>query len=234
MAPAPKEPVAKSTAEAPTESAPPCPNYEGGSCLGPLSADRDYTTSIFHPQLTYSVPDPGWFNFEDTPGNFGLLPPGNDLSGVGPNTADFIGVYTSVAPSQFTGAATCEVQLVPGVQASPQGMVDWMRQQPELSVTDAVRTTVGGLAGLMVDVRARPGAVLPSCVDSGNTVTVFLLFSGKSASVLDHGVVPGMTMRLYMLDYEGGILLIELTDIDAAPVDMANLAAVAEKFQFAD
>ena len=209
------------------------PQLRGRFLFGPLTAGEGYTTTIFQPQLTYSVPDPGWFNFEDTPGNFLLLPPGNDVSGIGPGTADFIGVYTSVAPSQFTGAATCEVQLVPDVQASPQGMVDWMRQQPELAVTDAVHTTVGGLAGLMVDVRARPGAVLPSCIDSGNTVTVFLLFSGKSPSALDHGVIPGMTMRLYMLDYEGGVLLIELSDIDAAPVDMAHLAAVAEQFQFA-
>ena len=77
----------------------------------------------------YSVPDPGWLNYEDTPGNFLLVPPGNDVNGLGTGASDFIGVYTSVAPSQFTGAETCEVQPVPDVQASPQGMVDWMRRR---------------------------------------------------------------------------------------------------------
>jgi hypothetical protein len=171
-------------------------------------------------------------NYEDTSGNFLLVPPGNDVNGLGTGASDFIGVYTSVAPSQFTGAETCEVQLVPDVLASPQGMVDWMRQQPVLHVSEPVSTTVGGLSGLMVDVRAQPGAVLPSCLDDGNKVVVFLLFSGKPPSALDHGVTPGMTMRLYMLDYKGGVLLIELSDIDAAPVDMAHLAAVAEQFRF--
>lgn len=45
-------------------------------------------------------------------------------------------------------------------------------------------------------------------------------------------MTPGMTMRLYMLNYNGGVLLIELSDIDAAHVDMAHLAAVAEQLRF--
>jgi hypothetical protein len=218
--------------QTPAEVAAPCTNPEGGVCVGPLTAGQTYATSRFQPQLSYSVPDGGWSNFEDTPGNFLLVPPGNDLPGVNAATSDFIGTYTSVAASRLVGSGECAIELIPEVPASPQGMADWMRQQPELVVTEPVPTDVGGLSGLMVDVRSQPGAVLPSCTDNGNVVSVFVLFSGKSPSSLDHGVVPDMTMRLYLLDYSGGVLAIELSDIDAAPVTADEMSEVAEQFQF--
>jgi hypothetical protein len=127
---------------------------------------------------------------------------------------------------------TCVMELLPEVPRTPQGMADWMLAQPVLSVTEPADVTVGGLTGLMVDVRTQPGAELPSCTDSGTSVSVFVLFSGVSPSSLDHGVVPDMTMRLYMLDYNGGVLMIEISDIDSAPGDLAGLSAVAEQLQF--
>ncbi len=56
-----------------------------------------YTTTMFEPTLTYSVPE-GWSNMEDLPGNFLLLPPGSTLEGVNAGTSDYLGVYTSVVP----------------------------------------------------------------------------------------------------------------------------------------
>ena len=76
-----------------------CPNPEGGPqnhCLGPLDPGA-YTTTMFEPTLTYSVPQ-GWSNMEDLRGNFLLLPPGGALDGVNAGTSDYLGVYTSVVP----------------------------------------------------------------------------------------------------------------------------------------
>ena len=72
-----------------------CPNSEGGQCLGKLKAGT-HKTVVFRPTLTYTVPA-GWTNFEDTPGNFLLVPARGALPGVNAGTSDFIGVYTSVA-----------------------------------------------------------------------------------------------------------------------------------------
>ena len=74
--------------------------------------------------------------------------------------------------------------------------------------------------------------LVPTCVDGTNRVTVFLLFIGLAPSSLDHGVIAGMTMRLYLLARGGATLAIEVDDIDRAPVDLARLAAVAESLQF--
>ena len=84
----------------------------------------------------------------------------------------------------------------------------------------------------MTDVRVEKGAKLPSCSDGGNTVSVFVLISGRTPSALDHGVIDGMTMRLYLLAYNSGTLCIELDDIDAAPARLASLSKVAEGITF--
>jgi hypothetical protein len=92
---------------------------------------------------------------------------------------------------------------------------------------------VGGLSGVVVDVSVRPSATLPTCRDGSASVTVEVLFSGVPPSSLDHGVIPRMTMRLYLLSYQRGILAIELDDIHEAPGNLASLSAVAERIRFA-
>ena len=217
-------------------SAPPvafCPNPEGGECLGPLQAGTSYTTQVFTPGLTYQVPVPHWRNYEDTPGNFLLVPPGNDLPGINAGTSDFIGVYTSITPSRFTSLQGCATEPVPHVPATPTAMAAWLSGQRLLAVSRPAPVTVGGLSGLKVDVRARPGAHLPTCHVDGDTFSVALLFSGLAPSSLDHGVIRGMTMRLYLLRFQHGMLAIELDDIDHAPGTVAGLSRVAEGFRFA-
>lgn len=93
--PAPSTTTSASTPSSTTSEPPPCPNPEGQACLGALQSGT-YTTTVFQPQLTYTVPA-GWSNLEDTPGNFLLVPPHFTLAGVNAGTSDFIGIYTSVA-----------------------------------------------------------------------------------------------------------------------------------------
>jgi hypothetical protein len=56
--------------------------------LGALTAGT-YKTRVFHPAISYTVPD-GWKNFEDTPGNFLLVPPDGNLPGVNGGTSDLV------------------------------------------------------------------------------------------------------------------------------------------------
>jgi hypothetical protein len=210
-----------------------CTNPEGGPCLGALTAGTAYTTQVFTPPLTYQVPASGWRNFEDTPGNVLLVPPGNDLPGVNAGTSDFLGVYTSVTPSRFAQLDGCVTEPVPHVPATPAAMTAWLAGQSILQVSHPSPVSIGGLRGLRVDVRARPGASLPTCHAGGDDVTVALLFSGLAPSSLDHGVIHGMTMRLYLLRFHGGILAVELDDIDRAPGTLGDLSAVAEGLRFA-
>ncbi|GAA1998673.1 hypothetical protein [Microbacterium pumilum] len=200
-----------------------------------MTSGERYTTVSFIPTLSYSVPVEGWSNLEDTPGNFLLVPPDQSLAGVNAGTSDYLGVYTSIVAAQFTDGGTCDdLEAVPGVEATPDAIVQWLGKQSALTVSDPVATSIGGLEGQRVDVRIADGATMPSCTDpeSGEQVPVFLLFIGVAPSSLAHGVIPDMTLRLYLLDYDGEVLVIEVDDIDAAPATLDQLSAVVDDFAF--
>ncbi len=128
--------------------------------------------------------------------------------------------------------ATVEIETG-STSRPPTAMAAWISGQQILAVSRPAPVTVGGLTGLRLDVRARPGAHLPVCHVSGDTFSVALLFSGLAPSSLDHGVSRGMTMRLYLLRSQHNLLAIEIDDIDHAPGTVAGLSRVAERFHFA-
>jgi hypothetical protein len=220
------------TSSAAEPAPPPCLNPEGGSCVGSLATGDTHTTVAFVPAISYSAPRAGWSNYEDTAGNFLLVPPGNDLPGVNAGTSDFIGVYRAIAPSRFDQLPTCSAALVPKMAPTPDAMMKWLGGQSALTVRPPSHVTVGGLRGLVTDVRTKPGARLPTCREGGDSVTVFLLFSGVPPSSLDHGVIAGMTMRLYLLSYHGQVLAVEIDDLDRAPGTLADYSAVVERLKF--
>jgi hypothetical protein len=225
-------PTSSEAEPATSPAPPPCPNPEGGVCVGPLAAGDIHTTAAFVPAISYSAPGAGWFNYEDTAGNFLLVPPGNDLPGVNAGTSDFIGVYRAVAPSRFDQLPACSTALVPKIAPTPDAMMSWLGRQSALTVSPPSSVTVGGLHGLVTDVRRKPGARLPTCREGGDSVTVFLLFSGVPPSSLDHGVIIGMTMRLYLLSHHGQVLAVEVDDLDRAPGKLADYSAVVERLRF--
>lgn len=220
-----------STPSTSASTPPACPNPEGGACLGTLDAGTTYTTQVFEPQLSYRVPARGWSNYEDTPGNFLLVPPGDDLPGVNAGTSDFIGVYTAVVPARITDPNGCLIDQLSG-SWTPTRMASWFTRQPDLITSRALPVSIGGLEGVMVDLRTKPGARLTSCTDGGQRIKLAGLFTGQSPSSLDHAVIPNMTMRLIMLASAGKVLLVELDDIDDAPVGLTTLTAVARRLEF--
>jgi hypothetical protein len=202
-------------------TAPPCPNREGGACLGALAAGT-YETEYFSPRLWYTVPD-GWSNFEDVSGNFLLVPPSFDLTGVNAGTSDFIGVYSTVSAPDG-----CEPETAPGVGVTPRDLTRWFEQHPGLTVTSAP-TTVGGRSGFVLDVRMRSDWTTP-CPYSNGTPIVPMLFGTHHAS-LEHNIGPGQAWRLYLLENEGATMAIEVDDIaDAGHLD--DYADVVESMIF--
>ena len=179
-----------------------CSNPEGGACLGKLEAGT-YSTKIFIPDLTYTVPDQ-WHNWEDTPGNFLLVPPDNTLDGVNAGTSDFIGVYTHIAASTYE----CDQQADTTVESSPKDIADFFTTAQALVSTSPTRVSVGGLSGYSVDVHQADGEGL-QC-DQWFLAPTFV---GLSPSSLTHSTLPGMVVRHYLLDYNGGTLAIEVVDL---------------------
>jgi hypothetical protein len=203
-------------------AAPRCSNPDGGGCLNVLPAGT-YTTTRLQPTLTYTVDD-GWANFEDLPGNFLLVPPGFDLTGVDAGTSDYIGVYPTVgAPNG------CDERYAPGIGYTPADLKRYFEADPGLATT-AARATIGGHAGFVMDLRVKDAWKKACPWAEGNVVVPILV--GRGASGLEHGLPKGVAIRLYLLDNDDSTMAIEVDDIgDAGRLDAYS--DVVETFQFA-
>ena len=229
--PTPSAPSVRTPTSQPTASAssrPECTNPEGGVCLNTVKAGT-YTTVEFTPQLTYSVPD-DWQNLEDTPGNFLLVAPGYSLEGVNAGGSDFIGVYTSVKAEN----RKCDTEEEagsdqPGVAHTPQAMASDFQKRPGLVTTQPKPVSIGGLTGLVMDLRLAPGWTGTCFYANGQPVVQ--LIGGVPPSGLDHPIVPGLTMRLYLLQRADTTLAVEIEDFaDGAHLD--SYSKIVHKLMF--
>lgn len=208
----------------PESTAPVCPNPEGQYCLGKLDAGT-YSTRIFNPAITYTVPA-GWWNYEDTPGNFLLVPPYGDLPGVNAGTSDFIGIYASVVAEAYSCSGQDQVT---GVLWKPAPVAHYIAGRRGLATTRPRPVQVGGLKGVVLDIRLRRGAGL-QC--PGYAPPYFPIITGVGRTGLDHGVIPHMVMRLYLLQQSGSILAVELDDISGGS-HLDRLSQIVHGISFA-
>ena len=207
---------------------PSCPNPEGEACLGLLRAGT-YTTVIFRPETTYTVPD-GWQNFEDTAGNFLLVAPGYDLRGVNEGGSDYIGIYSSISAANRLCSTETEVQSdEPGVARTSSAIAEEFMQRPGLATTVATPVSVGGSSGVVLDITLADGWT-GTCFYAPGGLPVVPMFRGVDPSSLDHGMGAGLTMRLYLLDRSWGTLAIEVDDF-ANGAHLDGYSAIVNQIQ---
>ena len=220
--PATTSPAAPSASPVASPTQAPCGNPEGGNCLGPLAAGT-YTTQIFDPAITYTVPV-GWDNEEDTIGNFLLIPPAGNLPGVNAGTSDFVGVYRSVgAPNG------CKEGTAPGVASTAAAVTAWISHDPSLVVTGRHAVRIGGLSGTVMDLVVSPRAK-PCPYSNGTPVAPYI--TGVGSSGLDHNTGPGQKTRIYLLDHGGNALAIEVVDVHRGR-DLDAHSALTKMLSFA-
>lgn len=151
---------------------------------------------MFHPEITYTVPA-GWGNYEDDPGNFLLIPPGGSLAGVNPGTSDYLGVYSGVA-AETKGCAG--ENPAPGVGPAPGQIAAYWARLPEVKMTAPRPVTVGGLSGVVVDVVANLGHKA-LCPDPSSSWGYQPLIVGVGPASLEHGMIKGLSLRVYLLTW---------------------------------
>ena len=210
-----------------------CPNpWDGGSCLGSLAAGT-YRTTVFETPFTFTVPE-GWSNYEDLPGNFLLLPPGGDIYGVDAGTSDFVGIYQGVGLGANSGTNCDAVEIGPGLD--PASMVAALAAREGIIVSDPVPIEIGGLPGLMIDIVDDPssdaGCRDPEVPFPIKGVIAGLGPLGLSPSDFAHGIVPGFTMRLFLLDRGDTNLVIEVEDVATAQETADDYQSVIDTIVF--
>lgn len=227
------EPASASPTAIPSESTSPtastrpyCPVPYHGECLGPIPAGT-YTTVQFLPPITYTVPDGGWFNSEDLPGLFTLIPPGFSV-GLDSNepTGDSIGIATSVVAAN----ADCTESEQPGVGHTAAAQAAEFAQRPGLTTTKPRPISVGGLRGLVLDIRLADGWTQTCFFSQGEPVVP--LFNGVGPSRgLDASIGPGFMMRLYLLDHSGATLAIGFGDTSGG-THLDTYSAIVDELHF--
>jgi len=118
---------------------------------GPLPAG-DYTTQYFFGgQLTVTLPADGWSSFEDSTGEFALRSPAGEGA-----LLFWIDIYAAIDPGSTP---------VPGVERTVEGVLGWLRENPNLEVLDEGPATLGGLTAVALDLgpAARAKNVDPGC-----------------------------------------------------------------------
>lgn len=113
-------------------------------CLGLLTSGRAYHTSNFLPRITFTVPSSGWENLSDELPVFQLL----RIAAPG----DAIAFFRGARAVNADGSAAEVAATVPAIAA-------WLRGNELLTVTPPKSVTVGGLAGVTLDIVIAPGVV---------------------------------------------------------------------------
>ena len=195
-----------------------------GSCVGELSAGT-HRTSTLRPALTYTVPL-GWTNFTDHPGVFGLVPPGGDWQAVDTGQSDYLDVITSIATAR-DGCADGH-----GSIHTPEGFARWLRHEPGIALTNLTPVTIGGLSGVVVDLRMRKDWKKTCPWSHGIPAQQALTGLPPSPSELNHSMLPPpMVMRLYLLHYKHETLGIEIDEV-SGDSKLDSYSAVVKTFRF--
>lgn len=230
--------AAPSATPTPSRSTPPaatpCPfdipgEWNGGNCLGSLPAGTSASLT-FTPSLVYETPEAGWANVKDYPGNYVLLPPGEELAGINAGTSDYVAVFTRVYA--LSRACATERQLTseqPQVGHSAAAIAREISTRTGVVGSDPKPVSVGNLEGYVVDLRIAPEWKGHCFFDSRPTVPII---GGLPPSDLIHVLQPSFSYRYYLLDRGGSTLAIEIQD--AGVDDRASYDKFVQTFRFVE
>jgi hypothetical protein len=195
-------PSVAATSDQPEPTSLTCPERDRGDCLGPLDPGT-YSTTSFEPSLTYTVPA-GWANGEDLPGNM-LLNRLDDLQG-GVWGGSYIGVYQNVRAPEL-----CREYPEPGIGIGSKELTEWYRTVPGLEILREAPASVGGLSGIALDFRVSDE--WRSACPIGGVIHAVPVIIGGGVSYLHHVVGAPIEMRLFLLDWQGGNIAVEVTAV---------------------
>jgi len=168
----------------------------------------------------------GWQNLSDIAGEVAFLAPGDSLDAVG---AEGIVAFTSVRAENRLCRNQAEAEReAPGVGRTPEALAAEFQVRPGLQTTSPQPVTIGGLSGLVMDISMEPGWT-GMCFYWPDPVVQLL--AGVAPSEFEHPIIPGMTMRLFLLERGDSTVAVEIDDFaDGAHLDAYT--AIVEQFVF--
>ena len=193
-----------------------------GSCRGVLKAGT-YSSRMFTPKLTYTVPGGGWANYHDLNVIFSLAPPGVSLARAKSLTDVILGLTTVQVP-----AMTCSPTANAKVPQTVRGMVRWLVHQKRLKTTKPRRVKIGGLKGYSLTVRAARGRGL----HCGGPASVPVIFPTNDPGG-EFSLRANERAKLYLLTFETLPLAILADSLGQHGPSLAVDSRVISHFHFA-
>jgi hypothetical protein len=176
-------------------------------CDGPLEPGK-YRWTFSDPTIDFEITSPGWIWMYGG-GGIHLVadetPPPRHQGLYVPD-----GIYFLHDPT--IASRDCTESSEPGVGRSTSDLVAWLETAPGIAVSEPTPVTVGGFEGMQLDLEIDP-AWAKTCPFSQELPAVPLLFNGSAPLGGYHwAIVPGQSMRWYILDSDDGVLIIDLED----------------------
>jgi hypothetical protein len=193
-----------------------------GSCRGLLKAGT-YSSRMFTPKLTYTVPGGGWANYHDDVVIFSLAPPG-----VSPATAKSITNVILALTTVQAPQMSCSPIANAKVSQTVRGMVRWLVHQKRLKTTTPQRVKIGGLKGYSLTVRAVRGRGL----HCGGPASVPVIFPTNDPNG-EFSLRANERAKLYLLTFETLPLAVIADSLGQHGPSLAVDSKVINHFQFA-
>jgi hypothetical protein len=181
-----------------------------------------YTSTAFKPPATITLPA-GWWIAADTV----------DYFGVQPVTSDALGIHLFRSPRAASQDLDCPLTAAAGVGTAAKDLVDWIRARPGFTTGDAVPVTIGGFAGLQVDLGIVDGWKA-SCPFANGAPTV-PLFVGATDTSFRWVVAGSERLQVDILDVPGnGTVVVDIDAFDGSLMDgfLPAAAPIVESLRF--
>ncbi len=180
-----------------------CEDNGTASCLGKLTAGKAYTTKVFTPAMTFTMPTSDWVNPGENGGGVALFST-HDIG-------DVIIVFRDAKSIDRTATTVTDI-------------ASWLASNDNLTVTSPVKATVGGLSGVTMDIRVAPGA---TSTDPGCPIQVCVSMLRGDDPVpndpyqwhWDWSAAGMEVQRLYLLDGPDTVIAIFVDSIDGLTFD---------------
>jgi hypothetical protein len=175
-------------------------------CQG-LLEPGEYRSTLFDPTIDFEATSPGWtWDYFGTfrSGNFRLIA---DESHELPYDSD--GIYFLLDPA--IASRDCEETEEPGVGRSVDDLVAWLVDAPGLALSEPKPVTVGGFDGVQLDLKLDP-TWKKTCVFSEGSPAVPLIIHRADVGAYHVVILPGVSMRWYILDSGDGVIIVDIDD----------------------
>jgi hypothetical protein len=180
-----------------------CTPNANDACLGNLAAGTQ-SSVLFAPRITFDNPG-GWFNHADSAGEYVLIAPGAKPKASEFGAVDWIAFEANVTLTP----EGCDPQTPFDASKSATDIAAWMAGRSNLTTTSPRPVSVGGLTGVVLDVRLADNALVECLPLPG----VFLVHGLPPSDGYDQLILAGTAMRFYFFDHGDDVLMIEIDDV---------------------